>query len=165
MKHHNQDMMDSVFSGIRVLLVGDDDDFIFQLRGLIRDSGHHARIALDARSAVEQVGHGDVDVVICDLGAIRLQSVATILAMRGLGASAPPVIVVSAMPNLEQHCNALRIEHYLPQPIRYGRLMEMFVRLGRGYQDVPTEISGVYLREQAQEILGELPQIDALKFG
>lgn len=168
MQHWNDDTSgeaDIDADGIRVLLVGDDDSFVLTLRDLFREQGFRVRLAHDPRTAIARVGDGHAEVLVCDLGATRLQSIATVLALRHLGEDAPPIIAVSAMPNVEQHCKALKIEHGLSQPFRFSRLRDLAERLGRQYRHVPTERSGVFLREQADLVLDDLPELEALNFG
>lgn len=167
MQHWDDDGPDPAPCGegrFRVLLVGDDEPFLRTLDELFAGHGFPTRTAFDPRTAIARVGNGHADVVVCDLGATRLQSIATVLALRQLGDDAPPIVAVSAMPNLAQHCHALRVEHFLPQPFRFSRLRELVERAGRGRRRL-TEDSGVFLREQAEQILDELPDLDALNFG
>ncbi len=167
MQHWDDDGPDPAPCGegrFRVLLVGDDEPFLRTLDELFAGHGFPTRTAFDPRTAIARVGNGHADVVVCDLGATRLQSIATVLALRQLGDDAPPIVAVSAMPNLAQHCRALRVEHFLPQPFRFSRLRELVERAGRGRRRL-TEDSGVFLREQAEQILDELPDLDALNFG
>ncbi len=149
---------------LRVLLVGDDEVFLHRLAEMFDTLGHRVRSVFDPRSAIAAVGHGYADVVVCDLGATKLQSIETILALRSLGDDAPPLVAISAMPNVAQHCAALRVEHYLAQPFRFGRLMELCERLVDDRRNV-TERSGVFLREQTEGLLDTLSQGDALSFG
>ncbi|MFO0605133.1 MAG: response regulator [Polyangiales bacterium] len=167
MQHWDDDGPDPAPCGegrFRVLLVGDDEPFLRTLDELFAGQGFPTRTAFDPRTAIARVGNGHADVVVCDLGATRLQSIATVLALRQLGDDAPPIVAVSAMPNLAQHCRALRVEHFIPQPFRFSRLRELVERAGRGRRRL-TEDSGVFLREQAEQILDELPDLDALNFG
>ncbi len=152
------------FAGVRVLLVGDDDPFVRRLADLFAAAGHLARPVFDARAAVAAVGRGAVDVVVCDLGATRLQSIATVLALRAFGDEAPPAVVVSSMPNVAQHCGALGVEHFLAQPFRFVRLLEVAERLGARYRASPSDRSGVFLRAQAEELLEALPAAEGVSF-
>lgn len=169
MQHWNDDPDEGpapIADGLRVLLVGDDEPFLRTLADLFTSGGHPARTAFDPRTAIARVGTGHADVVVCDLGATRLQSIATVLALRHLGDDAPPVVAVSAMPNLAQHCRALRIEHHLSQPLRFSRLRDLVLRVGRERRRRQHDRSGVFLREQAEQILEELPELpETLNFG
>ena len=147
----------------RVLLVGDDEPFLHTLEELFTGQGFPALRAFDARTAVARVGQGHADVVVCDLGATQLQSVATVLALRHLGEDAPPLVAVSAMPHLAQHCRALQIPRYVSQPFRFSRLRELVEQAGQAR--AVTEDSGVFRRERAEHVLDELPDLDAFSFG
>jgi DNA-binding response OmpR family regulator len=168
MKHWDDDgpeLTPTEDNRFRVLLVGDDEPFLRTLDELFASHGFPTRLAFDPRTAIARVGNGHAEVVVCDLGATRLQSIATVLALRQLGEDAPPVVAVSAMPNLAQHCHALHIDHFLGQPFRFSRLRELVERVGRSHRKVVTENSGVFLREQAEHILEDLPDLEALNFG
>jgi DNA-binding response OmpR family regulator len=148
----------------RVLLVGDDEPFLHTLDELFASHGFPTRMAFDPRTAIVRVGNGHADVLVCDLGATRLQSIATVLALRQLGDDAPPVVAVSAMPNLAQHCRALRLEHFLARPFRFSHLRTLVEQLGPRRRKTSTEDSGVFLRKQAEHLLDGLPDLDALSF-
>jgi CheY-like chemotaxis protein len=152
-------------AGVRVLLVGDEEPFLHRLGELFAAVGHRASAAYDPRAALQAVGNGEVDVIVCDLGATRLQAIATVLALRALGDEAPPVVVISSMPNLSQHCAALRVEHFLAQPFRFVRLLELAERVAEAWRATPSDRSGVFLRAQIAGLLEEMPDLEALSFG
>ncbi len=88
MQHWDDDGPDPAPCGegrFRVLLVGDDEPFLRTLDELFAGQGFPTRTAFDPRTAIARVGNGHADVVVCDLGATRLQSIATVLALRQLG--------------------------------------------------------------------------------
>lgn len=153
------------FTGVRVLLVGDEEPFLHRLCELFSTVGHRAKPAYDARAALQAVGGDEVDVIVCDLGATRLQSIATVLALRSLGDDAPPVVVISSMPNLSQHCAALRVDHFLAQPFRFSRLLELAERVAESFRANPSDRSGVFLRDQVAGLLDAMPELEALSFG
>jgi two-component system OmpR family response regulator/two-component system response regulator QseB len=153
------------FSSLRVMLVGDDEPFLQRVAGLFVNVGHRSRLVADPRAALAAVGEADVDVLVCDLGATRLQSIATILALRALGDEAPPVVVISSMPNLAQHCEALHVEHFIAQPFRFSSLLEIVERVGEDWRANPIERSGVFFRQQVEGLIESLPDLEALSFG
>jgi DNA-binding NtrC family response regulator len=171
MHHWNDDLdpredavCEGAHDGVRVLLVGDDDGFLRAIAQLFETAGHTTRRVFDARTAIARVGQGHADVVVCDLGAARLQSVATILALRHLGDDAPPVVACSGMPNLVQHCRTLGVPHFVPQPFRFKALLEVVERLGKQHRLDPFERSGVFART-AETFEDELPELNALDVG
>lgn len=153
------------FTSLRVLLVGDEDPFLERIAGLFVNVGHRSRLASDPRAALAAVGDAQVDVLVCDLGATRLQSIATVLALRALGDEAPPVVVISSMPNLAQHCAALHVDHFIAQPFRFSRLLEIVERVGEDWRANPVERSGVFFRKQVEGLIDSLPELEALSFG
>lgn len=153
------------FEGVNVLVVGDDEPFTRAVSDLLAAAGHRASMAFDARTAVTAARHRRADVVVCDLGAMQLQSVEVILALRELGDGAPSVVVVSAMPFVEAHCRALHVEHFLAQPFPFGALLELVERLGRQHQLTADLPSGVYRRDDCAEALDDLPDLDVFSLG
>ncbi|MFO0647326.1 MAG: response regulator [Polyangiales bacterium] len=150
---------------VRVLLVGDEEPFLHRLGDLFESVGHGVSTAYDARGALLAVGDGRVDVLVCDLGATRLQAIATVLALRALGDDAPPVVMISSLPNLSQHCAALRVDHFVAQPFRFSRLLDLVERVAADHRATPAERSGVFLRAQVAGLLDAMPDLEALSFG
>ncbi len=150
---------------VRVLLVGDEEPFLHRLGELFSATRHRVVESYDARAALAAVGEGAVDVIVCDLGASRLQAIATALALRALGDEAPPLVMISSMPNLAQHCAALRVEHFLAQPFRFSRLVDLTASLAREFRASKVERSGVFLRAQVADLLESMPEQEALSFG
>ena len=168
MNHRRIDQRDGDTDGtesVRVLLVGDEEPFLHRLGELFTATHHRVTEAYDARAALAAVGEGAIDVIVCDLGATRLQSISTALALRALGDEAPPLVMISSMPNLAQHCAALRVEHFLAQPFRFSRLVELTAMLSRESRSARVERSGVFLRAQVADLIESLPEQEALSFG
>jgi DNA-binding response OmpR family regulator len=107
-----------------VVLVGDDDNFTLGLMSLLETAGVTVRMAVSARMALAELDHGGMDVVLCDLGASRMQAVELALALRARDTS-PPIVAISSMPNIAQHCQALGVSFYLPQPFRFRELLDV----------------------------------------
>lgn len=114
-----------------IVLVGDDDAFLHGLAELLEDSGYPMRMAVSAPLALVEIDRGGVDVVLCDLGASQMQSVEVALALRTRGErGAPPVVAISSMPNIAQHCQTLGVRHFLAQPFRLRELTDILDALG-----------------------------------
>ena len=138
-----------------MLLVGDDEALPPHDLELFAGQGFPTRTAFDPRTAIARVGNSHADVVVCDLGATRLQSIATVLAAparrrraadrRGVGDAQPR----PALPRAAGR-------HFIPQPFRFSRLRELVERAPAAAAAL-TGDSGVFLREQAEQILDELP--------
>jgi len=114
-------------AGRAVVLVGDDDSFTHNLAELLESVGHPVRIAVSARMALAEIASLSRPVVVCDLGASRMQAVELSLALRARGLEVP-LVAISSMPNIEQHCRALGIARYLAQPFRLGALLDLVTR-------------------------------------
>lgn len=112
-----------------VVLVGDDDGFTHNLAELLESVGHPVRIAVSAKMALAELPQLTRPVVVCDLGATRMQAVELCLALRARAMDAP-LIAISSMPNIQQHCRALGITRYLPQPFRLGALLDLIAKAG-----------------------------------
>ncbi len=106
------------------MLVGDDDAFTLGLMDLLETAGVNVRMAVSARTALDQLARGGTDVVLCDLGASKMQAVELAIALRSKG-TAPPIVAISSMPNIAQHCQSLGVEYYLPQPFRFRELLDV----------------------------------------
>lgn len=115
-------------AGVPVVLVGDDDTFTRHLASLIERSGHPTRVAPTAAEALALAAAPVKPVVVLDLSASKMQSVEVALALRGKR-HAPPVVAISSMPNVAQHCAALGIAHGLGQPFALGDLLELLRKL------------------------------------
>lgn len=114
----------------RVVLVADDDAFSQNLVKLLEDSGFAVDLAVSARMASSLLERHHDATVILDLNAQRMHAVEFALSLRGR-ASRVPAVAISSMPNLSQHCKALGVRHWLPQPFRLGELLEVIDRLTR----------------------------------
>ncbi len=115
--------------GRAVVLVGDDDSFTHNLAELLESVGHPVRIAVSAKMALAELARLTRPVVVCDLGATRMQAVELCLALRE-HATDVPLIAISSMPNIQQHCRVLGITRYLPQPFRLGELLDLVAKAG-----------------------------------
>ena len=112
-----------------VVLVGDDVAYTHNLAAMLERAGHPVRMAVSARMALSELQHGGPQVVVCDLGASRMQSIEVALALRE-SEPPPPIVAISSMPNIEQHCERLGVRHFLQHPFRFGELLEAIDRAG-----------------------------------
>ena len=110
-----------------VVLVGDDDAPTLTLADSLERAGLPVRMAVSARMALSEIARG-AEVVVCDLGAAQMHSIEVLLCLRKARVT-PPVVVVSAMPNVEQHCQSLGVQHYLEHPFRLSDLVAMIDRV------------------------------------
>lgn len=115
-------------AGVPVVLVGDDDAFTKHLAGLIERAGHACRVASTASEALYLARSSTAVVMVLDLSSSKMQSVEVALALRG-DLRAPPVVAISSMPNLSQHCASLGITHGLGQPFVLGDLLALLREL------------------------------------
>lgn len=111
-----------------VVLVGDDDSFTHGLAEMLEGAGVAVRVAVSARMALVEADALSEPVMVCDLGASKMQAVELSLLMRARGL-VMPVVAISSMPNIQQHCKALGIRHFLAQPFRLGELLDVIERL------------------------------------
>ncbi len=124
--------------GRAVVLVGDDDSFTHSLAELLEGVGHPVRIAVSARMALAEITRLSRPVVVCDLGASRMQAVELSLALRARGLEVP-MVAISSMPNIDQHCRALGISRYIAQPFRLGSLLDLVA--GAGDEPEPEHVT------------------------
>lgn len=115
-------------TGAPVVLVGDDDAFTRHLASLIDRSGHPCRVAPTAAEALTLAAAPVTPVLVLDLSSSKMQSVEVALALRNRR-YAPPVVAISSMPNVAQHCAALGIKHGLGQPFALGDLLDLLRKL------------------------------------
>ena len=151
-------------SSHRVVLVADDDAFSQNLVSLLEESGCQVELAVSARMAGSLLERHHNALVILDLNAQQMHAVEFALSLRKRGMRVP-TLAISSMPNLAQHCAALRVEHFLAQPFRFSRLVELTAMLSRESRSARVERSGVFLRAQVADLIESLPEQEALSFG
>jgi two-component system KDP operon response regulator KdpE len=78
----------------RVLIIDDDEPLLRALRVNFAARGYQVELARDGTSGLTAAGHGNVDLVIVDLGLPDLDGLAVVEGIRGW--SAVPIIVLSA---------------------------------------------------------------------
>jgi CheY-like chemotaxis protein len=120
-KNHPKNLFAQRF---RVVLVGDDERFTYALGELLQSAGLSVVVANTAAQALFELDRPGRRVLLCDLAAVHLQGVETVVALRN-SRTAVPTVAISSMPNIVQHCAALGIRHHLAQPFRFGQLMDL----------------------------------------
>ncbi len=110
-----------------VVLVGDDDSFTHGLAEMLQGSGVSVRIAATPKLAMVELESLPRATVLCDLGASNMQAVELVLELHERGFTVP-VVAISSMPNIAQHCRALGLHQYLAQPFRLGELLDLLDR-------------------------------------
>lgn len=108
----------------RVVLVGDDDRFTHALGELLQSAGYTVAVTTTAEQCLAELDRPGRRVLIGDLAATQMQGVETIITLRDQRAGVP-VVAISSMPNIAQHCAALGVRHHLAQPFRFGQLIDL----------------------------------------
>ena len=108
----------------RVVLLGDDDRFTYALGELLQSAGHTVVVVTRAADALAELDRPGRKVLLADLAAMQMQGVEAVVALRRRGQPVP-VVAISSMPNVAQHCASLGVKHHLAQPFRLGQLLDL----------------------------------------
>lgn len=88
---------------VRLLVVEDADDTREAMSVMLERLGADVVTARDGLEALEIIGRGDIDLVLCDLRMPRMDGYEFLLRLRNLPGDAPPVIAVSGFTSSADH--------------------------------------------------------------
>jgi len=109
---------------MRLLLVEDEPEIQGFLRRSLREAGYHVDAAGDARTAEALALGGQHDVLVVDLGLPDQDGISLILRLRGLGLTAP-VLILSARRSVDDRVRGLDQggDDYLTKPFALAELL------------------------------------------
>jgi DNA-binding response OmpR family regulator len=136
---------------MRLLLVEDDPEIQGFLRRSLKEAGYHVDAAGDAKTAEALALGGQHDVLVVDLGLPDEDGISLILRLRGLGLTAP-VLILSARRSVDDRVRGLEQggDDYLTKPFALAELLARLRNLTK--RNASPGSSATFLRVQDLEL-------------
>lgn len=120
-------------TGLRILLVDDEEEFASTLAERLNLRGFSASVALDGESGLERIGAEHFDLVLLDM---MLPGIHGIEVLRRIRARAPelPVVLLTGQTGAKEGIEGMKqgAKGYLTKPVDLRELLDLFARLGTG---------------------------------
>ena len=121
-------------SGVKVLVIDDEEDARALVRRLLENSGALVRTAGSAAEAMTAIGTERPDVLVCDIGMPGESGYELIRRVRGLGHGTGgnvPAIALTAFARLEDRMKAIRagFQMHIAKPVETAELLTMVASL------------------------------------
>lgn len=114
----------------RVLVIEDDADIAEMLAWALSDEGYDVEVCVNSGQAVEMVQSLMPDVILMDLMMPPPDGFALVPLIRGHEpTSRIPIILISAIDQIERHREALGLRFALPKPLDLWQLFEAIRRV------------------------------------
>jgi signal transduction histidine kinase len=120
-------------SGLRILVIEDNDDIADTLADLLRDLGHSVRVARTGPDGVSMVKEAVPELVLCDIGLPGMDGTEVCRAVREMPLSAQPIMVALTGWGREDDRRRTReagFDHHLVKPVAAEKLHDV-LRLPR----------------------------------
>jgi DNA-binding response OmpR family regulator len=118
-------------AGKTILLVDDDDDILAAMQTVFLQKGYRVLTASDGNSGLALAEREAPDVVVVDMMMPRKSGLLVIEKLKGRGAGAPRVVMITANEGLRHRAYAehLGVDDYINKPFAMERLLESVERL------------------------------------
>ncbi len=137
----------------RILLVDDEESFLYSTADILRREGYECRCAPDARSAADLLRQGSFDLLISDIkmqGNSDLEFIKEVPEM----ADGMPVILVTGYPSLKSAIDSIELPvvAYLIKPFELSELLERVKQVVDGGRWTKTRKLEITLKKIANDL-------------
>jgi signal transduction histidine kinase len=118
-------------SGLRILVIEDNDDIADTMADLLRDLGHSVWVARTGPEGVTMVKDTAPELVLCDIGLPGMDGIEVCRAVRGMQLGAQPIMVALTGWGREddrRRTSEAGFDHHLVKPIAADKLNDVLVR-------------------------------------
>ncbi len=112
-------------SGLRIVIIEDNEDVAESLKDLLEDTGHHVWAAMSGLDGIDLVREVRPNVVLCDLGLPQMGGVEICRRIRALPIAQPPLMVAITGWGREEDRRRTReagFDHHLVKPVAVDSL-------------------------------------------
>ncbi len=146
----------------RVLLVEDDPDIAQTVRTAMEVDGQEVVVAGSGSAALERAGHGDVDLVLLDLGLPDVDGLEVCRRLRSAGCTMPILVLTGRADEIDTVLGLdAGADDYVAKPFRLAELLaRVRAMLRRGAEGRPAEVNGVRVDEGARRAWSGEDELD-----